>query len=80
MQLAADMDFEFPNFKETSLSSIIKEASEEGIDLMKKMLIYNPAHRPSAKECLEHPYFDDVRKYFEPTFKETPKMHYRGKN
>ena len=44
------------------------------------MLAYNPQHRPSAQECLEHPYFDDVRKYFEPTFKEGPKKVYKGKD
>jgi len=34
-QLAQEMDFEFPNFKETPLSSIIKNISEEGLDLLK---------------------------------------------
>lgn len=49
-KLAAEMDFEFPNFKETPLGSIIKNASDEALDLMKKMMKYNPNDRPSAKE------------------------------
>jgi serine/threonine protein kinase len=77
-ELAADMDFEFPRFRETPLESIIKNASEEGIDLMKKMMKLNPKDRPTAKEWMEHPYFDSIRKYFEPTFKATPKTQYRG--
>jgi serine/threonine protein kinase len=77
-KLAADMDFEFPKFKETPLKTIIKNASDEAIDLMKQMMRYNPLDRPTAVECLQHSYFDDVRKYFEPTLKETPKMQYRG--
>lgn len=48
-QLAADMDFEFPKFKETPLGSIIKNASDEAIDLMKKMLKYS-SDRITAKE------------------------------
>jgi len=35
MQLASDMSFEFPNFKETPLSTIVRNASDEGIDIMK---------------------------------------------
>lgn len=29
----------------------------EGIDLLKNMFIFNPAKRPSAQECLQHPFF-----------------------
>lgn len=79
-ELAADMEFEFPRFQETPLNQIIKNASDEGLDLMKRMMRFNPTDRPTAVECLEHPFFDDVRKYFEPTYKEKPKMAYRGKS
>lgn len=44
------MDFEFPKFQETALDTIIKNASSEAIDLMKKMLKYNPDERPTASE------------------------------
>lgn len=33
--LASEMNFEFPKFKETPLNTIITNASEEGLDLMK---------------------------------------------
>jgi hypothetical protein len=44
------MDFDFPKFTETPLGTIIKNASDEGINLMKRMMKYNPSDRPTAKE------------------------------
>lgn len=32
------------------------------IDLIDKMLIYNPEKRIKAFDALAHPYFDDIRK------------------
>ena len=49
-KLALNMDFEFPKFQETALDTIIKNASSEAIDLMRKMLKYNPEERPTASE------------------------------
>ena len=34
--------------------------SETAIDLLGKMLQFNPYLRISVEECLEHPYFEDV--------------------
>ena len=44
------MDFDFPKFQETPLTTIIKNASTEAIDLMKLMLKYNPDDRPTATQ------------------------------
>lgn len=35
--------------------------SEPGVDLLKKMLVFNPYLRPSIDQCLAHPYFDGIR-------------------
>jgi serine/threonine protein kinase len=35
---------------------------DEGIDLLEKMLEYDPAKRISAKQALQHPFFDDLPK------------------
>lgn len=34
-----------------------RSISEEGIDILVRMLDYNPATRLTAKEALRHPYF-----------------------
>lgn len=35
------------------------------MDLMKKMLSFNPYLRISIEECITHPYFDDLEVEFE---------------
>ncbi|CAH1398219.1 unnamed protein product [Nezara viridula] len=56
-QLAANMNFKFPQFKRTPLSTLITNASQEGITLMEAMLHWNPSKRPTAQHCLRQPYF-----------------------
>lgn len=58
-KLAAQIGFSFPKFVSTSLSTIIPNASAEAIDLMEKMMQYDPQKRPTASQCLEHDYFKD---------------------
>jgi len=33
--------------------------NDRGLDLLENMLIYDPAGRISAKQSVNHPYFDD---------------------
>jgi len=56
-QLAANMNFKFPQFKKTPLSSIINNACGEGISLLEAMLHWNPSKRPTAQFSLRQPYF-----------------------
>eukprot|EP00826_Nyctotherus_ovalis_P005011 TRINITY_DN11112_c0_g1_i5.p1 TRINITY_DN11112_c0_g1~~TRINITY_DN11112_c0_g1_i5.p1 ORF type:complete len:188 (-),score=25.51 TRINITY_DN11112_c0_g1_i5:45-608(-) len=35
--------------------------SPDGIDLVSKLLVYNPAERLKAEEVLAHPFFDELR-------------------
>ncbi|XP_041065508.1 cyclin-dependent kinase 1 [Carcharodon carcharias] len=51
----------FPKWKAGSLSQV-KNIDLNGLDLLAKTLIYDPARRISAKEALRHPYFDDLDK------------------
>lgn len=37
-------------------------ATDQAIDLLEKMLIYDWPLRISAKEAMKHPYFDNLRK------------------
>lgn len=43
------------------LASKFSNASEEGIDLLKKMLCFNPYFRITVDECLSHPFFASIR-------------------
>ncbi|XP_009464242.1 PREDICTED: cyclin-dependent kinase 1 isoform X3 [Nipponia nippon] len=52
----------FPKWKPGSLGSHVKNLDEDGLDLLSKMLIYDPAKRISGKMALNHPYFDDLDK------------------
>ena len=36
-------------------------SSDEALDLLQKMLIFDPNKRITVKECLEHPFFKSVR-------------------
>ncbi|XP_028651224.2 cyclin-dependent kinase 1 [Erpetoichthys calabaricus] len=53
----------FPKWKPGNLSSVVKNLNEDGIDLLSKMLIYDPAKRISARQALNHSYFDDLDKH-----------------
>nr|CAD7434195.1 unnamed protein product [Timema monikensis] len=50
----------FPNWTQNNLCSHIKNIDKDGIDLLQKMLIYDPVKRISAKAALIHPYFEDL--------------------
>ncbi|XP_026005957.1 serine/threonine-protein kinase MAK-like isoform X3 [Astatotilapia calliptera] len=55
--LAASMNFRFPKCAPTSLRSLIPNASDDAITLMKDMLQWDPEKRPSASQALRYPYF-----------------------
>ncbi|KDR12146.1 cyclin-dependent kinase 1-like isoform X2 [Zootermopsis nevadensis] len=52
----------FPNWTQYNLMTHVKNIEEDGLDLLKKMLIYDPLARISAKAALLHPFFDTVDK------------------
>ena len=44
---------------------VFPRVSQEGLELMEKMLSFNPSDRPTAGECLGNEYFKDVREHLE---------------
>jgi mitogen-activated protein kinase 1/3 len=51
----------FPVRGRADLKTIYPGIGEEAIDLLNQMLVFNPFFRPSVEECLDHPYFKQVR-------------------
>jgi len=47
----------FPKWKKQELGKLFENSHPTAIDLLEKMLIYEPAQRISAREALRHPYF-----------------------
>ncbi|XP_075308653.1 serine/threonine-protein kinase MAK isoform X3 [Odontesthes bonariensis] len=56
-QLASAMNFRFPQCVPTHLKTLIPNASNEAITLMKDMLQWDPKKRPTAVQALRYPYF-----------------------
>ncbi|XP_051539008.1 serine/threonine-protein kinase MAK-like isoform X3 [Myxocyprinus asiaticus] len=56
-QLAAAMNFRFPQCVPTPLKTLIPNATNEAIDLMRDLLQWDPKKRPSAAKALRYPYF-----------------------
>lgn len=52
----------FPQFKYKGLQSYCSNLDENGLDLLSRMIVYDPYKRISAKQALNHPYFDDLDK------------------
>lgn len=54
--LAQTMLDSLPPTKQKRLRDIFPTASDDALDLMKSLLQFNPNKRPSAEQCLKHPY------------------------
>ncbi|CAO3627987.1 unnamed protein product [Cunninghamella echinulata] len=58
---ASYVEHKFPQIKPHPLHKIFVGANEDAVDLLSKMLRYDPQQRISAIEALCHPFFDDIR-------------------
>ncbi|KAJ2786956.1 Cyclin-dependent kinase catalytic subunit [Coemansia interrupta] len=57
-----DYKKDFPQWQPKKLSTLLPGLDAEGIDLLKHLLIYDPARRITAKRALAHPYFNDIKR------------------
>ncbi|XP_055387305.1 cyclin-dependent kinase 1 [Condylostylus longicornis] len=62
-----DFKATFPCWTQNQLTNQVDHLDENGLDLLQKMLTYDPVHRISAKRVLDHPYFDGFDKKLIPT-------------
>ncbi len=51
---------EFQNFPRTPLKSLFTAAGSDALDMLEKMLTYDPARRITAEEALRHYYFKNM--------------------
>jgi mitogen-activated protein kinase 1/3 len=51
----------FPSYEKTNFLKLLPHADASAIDLLEKMLCFNPYYRITAKEALRHKYFTDIR-------------------
>ncbi|KAM7293752.1 serine/threonine-protein kinase ICK isoform X1 [Ixodes scapularis] len=56
-QLAAAMNFRFPQFSEMPLGNVVPNAGRDALVLLRDLLRWNPARRPMALLALRYPYF-----------------------
>ena len=52
----------FPTWPRKSLSSVVPTLDAAGVDLLQRMLEYDPARRISARKAMAHPFFADLDK------------------
>ncbi|XP_050055575.1 cyclin-dependent kinase 1-like isoform X1 [Aphis gossypii] len=52
----------FPTWSENILKKSVKNINNMGLDLLQKMLIYDPSKRINARDALQHHYFKDLNK------------------
>ena len=57
LQLANKIGYKFPSCKPQKLKSLIPRASDMALNLIQAMLNFEPNKRPTAGQCLQHPFF-----------------------
>ncbi|XP_069469534.1 serine/threonine-protein kinase MAK isoform X3 [Ambystoma mexicanum] len=56
-QLSSAMNFRFPQCVPIKLKILIPNASNDALEIMKDMLLWDPKKRPTASQALKYPYF-----------------------
>jgi renal tumor antigen len=60
-QRSQHMDFNFAPKQGSGIEKLIPHCAQECVDLITKLLAYDPDDRLSARQALRHPYFREIR-------------------
>lgn len=60
-KVGAHIKVDFPKQEGTGIRKLLPGVSEEGIDLIERLLAYDPDERLTAREALRHPFFREIR-------------------
>lgn len=58
---AAHIDFNFPETEGTGIAKLLPHVSSEGVDMIEKLLAYDPEDRISARQAMRHAWFAELR-------------------
>lgn len=56
--------YAFPHVTVKPLAQQLAHCTENTVDFLASLLVYSPGARPTALECLQHPFFDELRRDF----------------
>ena len=78
---AKNFVMQFQNIPKKNFSDILKCENPLAVDLVEKMLVFNPDKRYSIEECLNHPYLKNMREGIEdPVFNGKINLDFDDKN
>jgi renal tumor antigen len=61
-QESSKVGFAFPQREKQSFRNLVPNATDLAVNLMEKMIVYDPIDRISARDALEHPVFRELRR------------------
>ena len=78
---AKNFVMQFQGIPKKDFSKILKSKNPDAVDLVEKMLVFNPEKRYSIEQCLNHPYLKNMREGIEdPIFNGKINLDFDDKN
>ena len=78
---AKNFVMQFKNIPKKNFNKILKCENPDAVDLVEKMLVFNPEKRYSIEQCLNHPYLKTMREGMEdPVFNGKVNLDFDDKN